>query len=158
VDARLTSMIVVRNGKTYLLPCLESHNPIDVVIIMLGTNDFKFRFNRSANDIAAALQGLVEMVNATVKNGLGDNTKIVLISPAHINVDAPRFMEFYGKDYDLESGTASTLLGKAIKDVALHAGCEFFDASEVAIVGEDGLHLNLESQARLAEKIAELVQ
>ena len=29
-----------RNGKTYLRPCLETHSPIDVITLMLGTNDF----------------------------------------------------------------------------------------------------------------------
>ncbi|PIX76714.1 MAG: arylesterase, partial [bacterium (Candidatus Ratteibacteria) CG_4_10_14_3_um_filter_41_18] len=36
-----------KNGKTYLVPCLETHNPIDIVILYLGTNDLKERFNRS---------------------------------------------------------------------------------------------------------------
>src|SRR5476651_2205463 len=35
-----------RNGKIYLIPCLESHNPIDVVVLMLGTNDLKIEFDR----------------------------------------------------------------------------------------------------------------
>ena len=37
-----------KNGKTYLLPCLESHAPIDLVILMLGTNDLKKRFSTPA--------------------------------------------------------------------------------------------------------------
>ena len=32
------------NGKTYLMPCLRSHRPLDVVAIMLGSNDLKARF------------------------------------------------------------------------------------------------------------------
>ncbi len=37
-----------RNGRMYLLPCLGSHKPLDVVDIMLGTNDLMARFNQSA--------------------------------------------------------------------------------------------------------------
>ena len=33
-----------RNGLEYFRPCLESHNPLDLIIIMLGTNDFKVEF------------------------------------------------------------------------------------------------------------------
>ena len=44
-----------KNGKTYLLPCLETHAPIDLVTIMLGTNDLKVRFSASAFDIGTAL-------------------------------------------------------------------------------------------------------
>jgi lysophospholipase L1-like esterase len=34
-----------KNGKEYLIPCLDSHQPLDLVIIMLGTNDLKARFS-----------------------------------------------------------------------------------------------------------------
>ena len=42
-----------RNGRTYLLPCLRSHAPVDVLVLMLGTNDLKSIFGRSAAEIAA---------------------------------------------------------------------------------------------------------
>src|SRR6478672_7408743 len=45
-----------RNGRAYLTPCLDSHNPLDVVVIMLGTNDAKIEFNRNAQDIALAVE------------------------------------------------------------------------------------------------------
>src|SRR3954462_3450599 len=50
-----------KNGRDYILPCLESHMPIDLVIIMLGTNDLKARLNRSASDIAESAGRLAEM-------------------------------------------------------------------------------------------------
>ena len=43
------------NGAMYLLPCLLAHSPLDLVIIKLGCNDQKRRFNMHAIDIAAAL-------------------------------------------------------------------------------------------------------
>src|SRR5215472_14719247 len=43
------------NGRTYFLPCLQTHHPLDVVVIMLGTNDLKTQFHRTAADIANAL-------------------------------------------------------------------------------------------------------
>ena len=48
-----------RNGRTYLMPCLSSHGPLDIVIIMLGSNDLKTEYGRNAPDIANALQGLI---------------------------------------------------------------------------------------------------
>ncbi|MCW5845462.1 MAG: hypothetical protein KIT77_29690, partial [Caldilinea sp.] len=41
-----------KNGRDYLIPCLETHRPLDLVIILLGTNDLKKRFSLSAYDIA----------------------------------------------------------------------------------------------------------
>ena len=51
-----------RNGKEYLIPCLDSHAPIDVIILMLGTNDLKHRFGLSAFDIGANIATLIEMM------------------------------------------------------------------------------------------------
>ena len=31
-----------RSGLPYLLPCLQSHDPVDLVVIFLGTNDVNF--------------------------------------------------------------------------------------------------------------------
>ncbi len=47
-----------RNGRDYLLPCLWSHKPLDLVIIMLGTNDLKDRFSLTPFDIAAGAGAL----------------------------------------------------------------------------------------------------
>src|ERR1700676_3394314 len=52
----------ILNGKTYLLPCLLSHRALDVVAIMLGSNDLKARFNLSAWGIA---EGVGTLVNIT---------------------------------------------------------------------------------------------
>jgi len=41
-----------KNGREYLIPCLSSHAPIDLIIIMLGSNDMKKRFSLSAYDVA----------------------------------------------------------------------------------------------------------
>lgn len=54
-----------RNGKTYLEPCLLSHEPVDVVVIALGTNDLKVRFAASAADIARGVAVLAEVALAT---------------------------------------------------------------------------------------------
>lgn len=44
-----------RNGRQYLTPCLLSHQPLDLVIVMLGTNDLKSRFNVTAEDIGRGI-------------------------------------------------------------------------------------------------------
>ena len=49
-----------KNGKKYLLPCLDSHKPLDLVIIMLGTNDLKSRFSVTPFDIGASMENLVK--------------------------------------------------------------------------------------------------
>ena len=51
-----------KNGRDYLIPCLETHRPIDLVILMLGTNDLKMRFSVSAFDIANSAGVLVDII------------------------------------------------------------------------------------------------
>jgi len=60
-----------RNGKTYLLPCLLSHRPLDVVVLMLGTNDMKQRYGLPAEDIARGAGVLAEIVR-TSGSGTGE--------------------------------------------------------------------------------------
>ena len=59
-----------RNGSMYLLPCLESHSPIDLLIVMLGTNDLKARFSVTAYDIGQSMGALIETAQ---RSGAGRN-------------------------------------------------------------------------------------
>ena len=49
-----------RNGATYLDPCLHSHGPIDLVVLMLGTNDLKIRFQATPTDIGKGIDRLIK--------------------------------------------------------------------------------------------------
>jgi lysophospholipase L1-like esterase len=53
------------DGTAPFLAILMSHQPLDHVIIMLGTNDMKARFDRSAEDISAGVMQLVDIVGAS---------------------------------------------------------------------------------------------
>ncbi len=143
-----------RNGKTYLAPCLHSHNPIDIVTIMLGTNDLKIEYRRSAGDIATALGGLIDDVREYGETKSGDSPKIILISPIEIDDRAPRFAEFYTGYYDTESMQESKKLTAVIEQIAKEKGVLSLDAATVSKPGEDGIHFAEESERPLAELIA----
>ena len=69
-----------KNGKKYLLPCLDSHKPLDLVIIMLGTNDLKSRFSVTPFDIGASMENLSLIHIYTPKSPYDAvNSKIVLV-------------------------------------------------------------------------------
>jgi lysophospholipase L1-like esterase len=148
-----------RNGKTYLTPCLDSHNPIDLVVLMLGTNDLKIEFNRSPEEIAKAMKGLLADINQCAKNRAGKPPKVILVSPIHVNDQAPHFDELYsGVYYDAESVAKSRKLAAAIEAVAIEAGCFFFDASTVASAGDDGIHFSEAAHIALAGALKEQIQ
>ena len=74
-----------KNGKKYLLPCLDSHKPLDLVVIMLGTNDLKSRFSVTPFDIGTSMENLIKTV---MKSDAGINfkpPKILLVTPVPIH-------------------------------------------------------------------------
>jgi lysophospholipase L1-like esterase len=70
-----------KNGKTYLIPCLETHKPIDLVIVMLGTNDLKMRFSVSAFDIANGAGVLVDIVQKSAAGPQDKAPEVLLLAP-----------------------------------------------------------------------------
>ncbi|MFT3850616.1 MAG: SGNH/GDSL hydrolase family protein [Propionivibrio sp.] len=74
-----------KNGLTYLTACLESHHPIDLVILMLGTNDLKARFALPALDIAAGGERLVQTIQHTGWGVDGKAPAILLAAPPPID-------------------------------------------------------------------------
>lgn len=140
-----------RNGRTYLEPCLDSQSPLDVVILMLGTNDLKIEFNRSSEEIARALKSLVELIQSKTAKDKGKSARIMLVSPILIDGDMPKHKEWYSTSYDGQSAGKSRGLAALIEAVALDTGCHFVDAATVAKAGEDGIHLDEASHGVLGE-------
>ncbi|HEX7266984.1 MAG TPA: GDSL-type esterase/lipase family protein [Streptosporangiaceae bacterium] len=142
------------NGRTYFGPCLQSHHPLDVVVIMLGTNDLKVEFNRSPATIAAALDCYISDVSANAENPAGGRPRTILVSPIHLDDSQPAFAEMTGENFDATAIDKSRRLSAELRRVAEARGALFADAATVARAGRDGLHLSLESHDRLASLIA----
>jgi len=87
-----------KNGKEYLIPCLESHRPVDLVIIMLGTNDLKKRFSLSTFEIANGAKVLVNIVQKS-KAGPGEIApKVLLMAPPPVGKLTELAEEFEGAE------------------------------------------------------------
>src|SRR5262245_6704017 len=70
-----------RNGLEYLGPCLESHAPLDVVLIYLGTSDLADRYAMTATDIARAAGRLARMVEQSAAGVDGGAPRPILVCP-----------------------------------------------------------------------------
>ena len=143
-----------RNGETYLRPCLATHKPVDLVILMLGTNDLKRRFSLSAYDIAAGAEKLVRIIQAS-EAGIGHGApQVLLVCPASVQ-GLTGFAEMFGEDVEERSGRMPAHYAA----VAQRCGCGFFDASSVITVCKaDGVHLEAEAHAALGRHLADAVQ
>ena len=71
-----------RNGLTYLGPCLESHEPVDLVVIMLGTNDTKRAYGVTAPEIAGGAAVLVQATRGSLCGPGSTPPRVILVAPA----------------------------------------------------------------------------
>jgi len=138
-----------RNGMTYLLPCLESHAPLDLVVVMLGTNDLKARFGVSPREVAVGAGELVEVVSSSAAGPDGTAPRVLLVAP-------PPVRPLGELDGMFAGATAKSLaLGAELARVARRLGCPFVDAGAVATIGElDGLHLEAAAHGALGLALA----
>lgn len=137
-----------RNGFVYFKPALESHLPLNYLVIMLGTNDVKNIYNKSVDEIATALGDYVKFTRDKSAERGYDAPKVILVSPAPVDKRS------FGDVYDQSSVDKSLQLAGSINKLASQLNCEFVDASTIAEVGADGIHLTKDSQSRLAQAIA----
>lgn len=137
-------------GLTYLWPCLDSHAPIDLVVIMLGTNDCKPYFGLHPQNIADGAGRLVDMVQ---KCNFGPNDtapKVLLISPIRIEASS-----FYPHLFSEKEAAKSHGFPAAYRVVAERYGCAWLDAAALAQPDPaDGIHLDAEGHKALAEAVA----
>ena len=138
-----------RNGITVLPSLLESHQPVDVVILMLGTNDLKGRFSVNPTDIALSLERLIRVIRAFACGPGGQNPGILLVSPPPI-LETGCLAEMF------EGGAAKSHgLGLAIAAAATRANVAFLDAgAHIAVSPVDGIHYEPAAHATLALALA----
>ena len=145
-----------RNGATYLDPCLHSHGPIDLVVLMLGTNDLKIRFQATPTDIGKGIDRLIKMIKSITpqKRQDGRSAKILLMAPPHLGDDLTEIPS--GEEMGFERGISySKRLAPIYEDWAKFHNIEFLDAAKYAKASEiDACHLTRESHRKLGEMVA----
>ncbi len=142
-----------RNGQTYLLPCLLSHYPLDLVIIMLGTNDLKPHLGLQAAPIAKGMRNLIKDVK---NSGCGFNGVI----PEILVICPPSIVEGRGllANSFIGSQAIAEELAENYKQVAQLEDCHFFNAGDFVAVSEaDGIHLDAESNKILGKAVTKKV-
>ncbi len=144
---------IFKNGKTYLVPCLESHQPIDLVVLMLGTNDLKKRFSVSAFDIAQGVGALIYLIQHTP---FGPN----LGAPAVLLMCPPPVAKLTLFAEMLEGADAkSRKLAGHYQDIAALYGCHFLNAGEIIASSDvDGIHFDAGEHRKLGLAVTKAVQ
>lgn len=139
----------------YLAPCLKSHEPVSLLIVMLGTNDVKERFGVGAPCIALGMERLVRKAQTVDCWGPGGTPNILIVAPPAID---PR-MEASPVGGCMGTGCAekSARLAPLLRASAGLTGCHFLDAGACEFNQVDYMHLTRRGHAQLAGLLSGLV-
>ncbi|MDR1736712.1 MAG: GDSL-type esterase/lipase family protein [Oscillospiraceae bacterium] len=145
-----------KNGLTHLTPCLISHRPLDLVILLLGTNDLFLEIQPPLARLGDGIRKLAQTVTDCPSCGRDGNApKILIISPAAIKQPlgrAGRYAEFGGET----GGRLSRAFGDVYEAAALETGCFFLRGADFASPSDaDGIHWTAESHLALGAAVAE---
>jgi len=144
-----------RCGLDHLQVSLESHMPLDLVILVLGTNDTKPMFGVSAFEIAAGMSRLAKTALNPYTYLHGTPPQVLIAAPVPMGEASLKF----AAPGDTEAMDKSKQLAAAYKQTADMLGCHFIDFGQYAKASDtDGVHLTAEAHLSIASAVAEKVK
>jgi len=150
-----------KNGEPYLTPCLYTHRPLDLVVIMLGTNDLQIKKDITAEELPNGISRLVDIVQAHRKPGRGNQPpKVLIVAPIEVRPSAPEGRTHVYAKFRCEIGTElSRMLPEVYRQVAEEKGCYFLNAQDYAQPGPaDGVHFDAQSHIQLGKALANYIR
>jgi lysophospholipase L1-like esterase len=143
-----------KNGSAYLLPCLDTHDPIDLVILMLGTNELKAVYDKNPEQIGQILDEYFVKKILTRKSQFKDHyPKLLIVAPPIVNEHTSYCME--GNKYS-GANEKSKRLNDIYQQIAANNDC-LFCGNKGLETGIDGVHLTEQSHKLLAESLKKQV-
>tara|TARA_B100000214_G_scaffold62540_1_gene40983 strand:+ start:167 stop:838 length:672 start_codon:yes stop_codon:yes gene_type:complete len=147
-----------KSGTYYILPCLYSHAPVDIVIIQLGTNDLKTIFNRDAIQIS---DGIAEIIDIIIGTSFGVRMKhppqILICCPPPLSNE--NFID-QNNEIIFKGGMEKSFhLNEYFKSIAKNKGCHYLDLGQVVEYSKiDGIHFDEDGQKIVGRYIAKKIQ
>lgn len=136
-----------RRGIATLPILLESHTPIDVIVLMLGTNDCKSIYHANEKIIGLGIESLLKLIREKQPE-----TKVLLVSPIHLGEDV--WKNEFDPEFDSDSVFVSRRLKGVYQDIAKKYQIEFLAASDFAQFSTvDMEHMDKEGHRKLADAI-----
>lgn len=139
-----------REGFGYFRACFEAHEPVDVLVLQLGTNDTKFKFNRTPEEIAEGVKVYIEWVRK-YNTERGFDTKIIILTPPQL-VTA-HHTEFIAKLFDASSAEKIAPLTTLLHNLAEQENVGLADLSDLSGGEADGIHMDVENNRIIADRI-----
>jgi lysophospholipase L1-like esterase len=147
------TFLVGRNGRAVLPMLLESHSPLDLVILMLGINDIQPYRRLTAPEVGRGCGVLIDLVRQGPPGPRGAAPDVLLVSPPPVGTPRGWMVQVFGGEEQ------SRALAASYRAVAENRRCRFFDAATVTRASEaDGVHLDEAGQLALGNAMAEVVR
>lgn len=149
------------NGEPYLLPCLRTHSPLDVVIVMLGTNDLLHNQEMTLEHLGDGITRLIEIIQGNPRWGRhAEAPKILVLAPIEIKPSSPQGrVAVYKKFRGDIGGELSRRFPEVYSRIAREKGCWYLNAADYASPCDgDGVHLDPDSHVRLGKAVADFLK
>ena len=144
-----------KNGLTHLIPLIHSHMPLDLLIILLGTNDFKNRFSVSPQDIATSIGRLVKTARESSHPVLGEAPEVLVVCPPPL----ADLSESPFRDILIGAAEKSQQLPAVLEAYCGQATIPFFDSRAVIETSpRDGVHWEASEHQKLGVALARKVR
>lgn len=144
-----------RNGARILPTLLASHQPLDLVIVLLGTNDLKNMIVGTATSSTTGTKRIISLIKHHAYRDGADVPEILIVAP-------PKFSETANTDVGamFTDGIAqSSMLPSLLSDLADELGCGFFDANSTSKTTPiDGIHMDAKNTIELGRGLAATVK
>jgi len=143
-----------RNGSTYLIPCLDTHDPLDLVVIMLGTNELKDSFDTPIDKLETILENFyIKIVLDRKSQFRGTVPQLLLVCPPPIDISKE-----YAKSRYSQSKNKYKALVEIYKKLATKYKLPLVESNKSVITGDDGVHMTKTSHKDLATKLLGIIQ
>lgn len=145
-----------RNGLATLPLIMEMNYPLDLVVLMLGTNDTLLEFNAPVERIVEGIKKLIQCIKASHFGPNHFAPQVLLIAPVPITQDALTIFQGF---LDQSSVTKTEQLGMLYQKLAEEQQCYFLNAASIVKVSpDDGIHLTRDSQKDLAKAVSNKIE
>ena len=141
------------NGQPGLKMALQSHGPVDVMTLMLGTNDVKTRFAATPEAVVSGIAGLLDVALSLEMQTRHGGFRVLLICPPPVEEVGPIAGEFFG------GAARARALAPLYRDLAQARGVGFLDAGGLIRVSPlDGIHYDAAAHGVLGLAVAEAIR
>jgi lysophospholipase L1-like esterase len=143
-----------RNAMEYIRPCLDTHDPIDYIVLLLGTNDLKAELNLSTEQIGADLKSLIEVIKTRPSQCRDITPQIIVVVPPILDETTEytqtgnKYVGAYKKSKDLP---------RIYEQITKDTESLFVNIQEQLKTGTDGVHLLSESHTALAQAVLQSI-